>query len=154
MNIKEFVEQFKDSRICDDVEDPFNSPKQFSDESLIRALRASNQFTDIKIIKRDIDIRYEWLDRSWWPSNSAMNISQYTTVNFLRPLRENFDSCRKVIEIFFSSDYPWMLDQRTPIYKNRDHVIRRFPAELKYAIISRRNRLKAHKTSLMSKFRD
>jgi hypothetical protein len=154
MSFKEFVEQFKDSRICDDLEDPFKSPKQFSDESLIRALRVSSRFTDIKVIRRDIDIRNEWLDRSWWPSNSTMNISQYTTVNFLRPLRENFDSCRKVIEIFFSSDYPWMLDKRTPIYKNRDHVIRRFPAELKYAIISRRNRLKAHKASLMSKIRD
>ena len=154
MSFKEFVEQFKDFQICDDLEDPFKSPKQFSDESLIRALRVTNEFTDIKVIKRNIDIRNEWLDRSWWPSNSTINISQYTTVNFLRPLRENFDSCRKVIEIFFSGDYPWMLDQRTPIYKNRDHILRRFPAELKYALISRRNKLKAHKASLTSKFRD
>ena len=154
MTFISFVEQFRNSKIFDELEDPFKSPKCFSDESLIRALRASNKFNDMKVIERNIDIRIKWLDRSWWPSNSSLDISQYTTVNFLRPLRENFESCKKVIEIFFPTDYPWMLDHKTPIYKNRDHIIRRFPSELRYAILNRLRTLKAHKISLIGKFRN
>jgi len=152
MVFEDFVLQFKNSRQFDGLEDPYNSPKYFSDESLIRALRASNKFTDIKVIERNIDIRTKWLDRSWWPSNKDLDVSLYTTVNFLRPLRENFESCRKVIEVFFPNEYPWMLDCKTPIYKNRDHGIRRFPSELGFAIRSRFNKLNSHKVGLMSKF--
>ena len=141
MSFKDFVEQFKDIKIFDKLENPYKSPKCFSDESLIRALRASNKFKDIKVIERHIDIRTKWLDRSRWPSNSSLDISRYTTVNFLRPLRENFKSCRKVIEIFFPGDYPWMIDRKTPISKNRDHIVRRLPSEIKYAIQSRLRRL-------------
>lgn len=154
MTFNDFVKQFKKFTIFDKLEDPYNSPKYFSDESLIRALRASNKFNDIEVIERNIDIRAKWLDRSWWPSNSSFDISQYTTVNFLRPLRENFESCRKVVEIFFPADYPWMIDQKTPISKNRDHIVRRFPSELRYAILNRLRKLEAHKIGLMSKFRN
>lgn len=154
MSFRKFVEQFKNSKVFDNLEDPFKAPKYFSDESLIRALRVVNKFSEIKVIERDIDIRTKWLDRSWWPSDSLLDISQYTTVNFLRPLRENFESCRKVIQIFFPTDYPWILDNKTPIYKNRDHIIRRFPSEMEYAILNRLRKLEAHKISLMSKFRD
>lgn len=154
MTFNDFVEQFKNSKIFDELEDPYKSPKYFSDESLIRALRSLNKFNDIKVIERNIDIRAKWLDRSWWPSNSSFDISQYTTVNFLRPLRENFESCRKVIEIFFPTDYPWIIDQKTPISKNRDHIVRRLPSELRYAILNRLRKLEAHKIGLVSKFRN
>ena len=154
MSFRAFVDQFKNLKLFDNLENPFNDSKKFSDESLIRALREVNNFNDIKVIERNIDIRTKWLDRSWWPDKSSLDISQYTTVNFLRPLRENFESCRKIIEIFFPYDYPWMIDKKTPIYKNRDHMVRRFPTEARYAILSGIRKLKVHKTGLMCKFRD
>jgi hypothetical protein len=144
MSFSEFVYQYQGMRVFDSLEDPFKSPKRFSDESLIRALRKQNSFGKIKVIERNIDIKTEWLDRSWWPSRDNLDVNNYTTVNFLRPLLENYKDCKAVLDLFYPNSYPWIMKTKTPIRMNRDHKIRRLPMEIKYAVKNRVRKLKIH----------
>lgn len=134
MSFYDFVCQYQGMKIFDTREDPFNLPKHFSDESLIRALRKVNLFDKIKVIPRNIDEKEHWLDRSSWPNESKIEVQKYTTVNFLRPLFENYEKCKPVLDIFFPQGYPWVIRSRTPIHKNFDHDIYKLPIYVKHIL--------------------
>ncbi|CAN2244706.1 hypothetical protein MCEMKE157_01339 [actinobacterium SCGC AAA044-D11] len=112
----DFIESFKGINVFDDKEDPFQSPHNFSDESLVRALRKKNHFSNINVIQRDVDIRTEWMDRSWWP-NRPSDVSKYILANLPRPLYENRRKAKPVIEYFFPGQkYPWITRRRSSIW--------------------------------------
>lgn len=86
----DFVESFRGHRLFSRREDPFL--KDFSDEYLLRAIRQEMDFDEnITFVRRDLDVRQVWLDRSWWHSYSQIESgsADYETINFPRPLWEN-----------------------------------------------------------------
>jgi hypothetical protein len=109
----EYIDKFKNCKIIDTKEDPFLGPDLFSDESLIRALIRKNNFVHkILVIQRGIDVKKFHLDRSWWPYKFILKkrINQYITVNFPRPLYENFSRCEIIIKLFFENkNFEWIL---------------------------------------------
>lgn len=104
-----FCERFRKLKVFDDLEDPFNYAFNFSDESLIRAMRLKNDFRSIKVIPRSLDIKVKWIDRSRWPKKPLLDTSNYICVNFPRPLYENFSRCEFVIKHYFPISYPWII---------------------------------------------
>ena len=120
-NFTEFVNSFEGMSIFDKKEDPFQDPKSFSDESLIRAVRHKNNFGKFKIVKRNIDINRYWLDRSWWPRK--IRLDRYILVNFPRPLFENRKKVATVINYFFPNErYPWMMKKRSALFNNESRL--------------------------------
>lgn len=122
-SFEEFLGRFKGMALIDDREDPFKKPKNFSDESLIRALRTSGKRDLIMTIPRDVDIKNEWMDRSWWPKNGDVP-EKAILANLLRPLYNNQHRCRKLIQLYFQDEYPWIVKSKSKIWENPDHPIR------------------------------
>ncbi len=120
-NFTEFVNSFEGMSIFDKKEDPFQDPKSFSDESLIRAVRHQNNFDKFKIVKRNVDITRYWLDRSWWPRE--ISLDGYILVNFPRPLFENRRKAAIVINHFFPNErYPWMMAKRSALFNDESRL--------------------------------
>ena len=111
MSFRDFVWNFKDLKNIDERANPFSPPYVFSDESLIRALRIKNDFQPIEVVPRDVNIHEQWIDRSWWPSSPPINLDKYICVNLLRPLWENRDACKFILDEHFEEGYPWIIDQ-------------------------------------------
>lgn len=122
-SLEEFLDRFRGMNLFDGREDPFNKPRNFSDESLIRALRASHKSDLVITIPRDVDIRNEWMDRSWWPENGEIP-DKAILANLLRPLYNNQDRCRKLIQLYFEDEYPWIIKRKSKIWENPDQPIR------------------------------
>jgi hypothetical protein len=86
LNYSDLVKSFIDLKIYDNKESINNHPNQFSDESLIRALLSRWEEKTITHVERNVDIRNEWIDRSWWTINDEkLHNGEYVTCNFLRP---------------------------------------------------------------------
>ena len=118
MSFENFLAQFNGIHEFDELEDPNRPCEKFSDESLIRALRKRNNFTKIKVIPRDLDIKTKWLDRSWWPKETPVSLSEYVTVNFPRPLFENRKRSEYILNLFFPEGYPWINNKNLSRYSN------------------------------------
>lgn len=118
-SFENFVEKFNQHPVFDEMENPFNIPIKFSDESLIRALRSRNNFKNISVIPRDLNAHKYWIDRSWWPANQ-MILSEHELVNFPRPLYENRKKCEFILKFFYPEGYPWIIRKRTNIFTNQD----------------------------------
>ena len=118
-SFENFVEKFNQHPVFDEMENPFNIPIKFSDESLIRALRSRNNFKNISVIPRDLNAHKYWIDRSWWPVNQ-MILSEHELVNFPRPLYENRKKCEFILKFFYPEGYPWIIRKRTNIFRNQD----------------------------------
>lgn len=118
MNFRDFIWNFKDLKKIDERANPFNPPHTFSDESLIRALRIQNNFQAIEVIPRDVNIFEEWIDRNWWPQKPPTNFDKYICVNLLRPLWENRDACKFVLDIYFKEEYPWIIQENEGFIAN------------------------------------
>lgn len=118
-----FLGHFKGLRVFDNREDPFNKPQDFSDESLIRALREIQKNELIRTIPRNVAIQTEWMDRSWWPKNGDIP-KQAILANLPRPLYNNQRKCKKLIQLYFQDDYPWIIKRRSNIWENPDNPIR------------------------------
>lgn len=100
MPFKTLVRSCIGTRIHDDKEDISNAPDQFSDESLLRALMTRNNFQDVVKQPRNVNVRHDWIDRSWW---NELNVDKlraggYTECNFLRPLHQHIDQIMPVLE--------------------------------------------------------
>ena len=108
MTFADFLQNFQGTRIFDNLEDPFNPPQYFSDESLIRALRKTKGFNKIEVIPRKIDINRDWIDRGNWPMSSEPSTQGFVCVNFPRPLYENRERCNFILERYFPKGYPWI----------------------------------------------
>ena len=132
-SFEEFLNRFKGMVKIDNREDPFSKPKNFSDESLIRALRAINKDDLVKTIPRNVDIQNVWMDRSWWPDNGEIP-ENAILANLPRPLYNNQQRCRKLIQLYFQEGYPWMIERKSRIWENPDHPVRIMFATLSVVI--------------------
>jgi hypothetical protein len=120
---EEFLQRFKGMNVFDKREDPFNKPLNFSDESLIRALRSLQNEEIIEVIARAVDIRTAWMDRSWWPSTGHIPEAAILA-NMPRPLYNNRTICRDLISLYFPKSYPWIYPRRSRFWENPDSKIR------------------------------
>lgn len=94
----ECVEQFIGMRVFDQKENVMNMPFNFSDESLNRALIHLNK-VEVKDMIRAIDIKRDWIDRSWWGIDEArLNAGGYIEANLLRPFADNYSSILPIIK--------------------------------------------------------
>jgi len=94
----ECVEQFIGLRMFDHKENVMNLPFNFSDESLNRALIHLHK-VEVKDITRNIDIRKQWIDRSWWAiDEDFMNLGGYIEANLLRPFAEHYTQILPIIQ--------------------------------------------------------
>ena len=128
-----FLNRFKGLNSIDGREDPFNKSYDFSDESLIRALRQESSRDLIKTIPRDVEIQSQWMDRSWWPKDGAIPLGAILA-NMPRPLYNNFDKCEELIKLHFPDEYPWILPRRSRIWENPDSLARSNLHLLRYRI--------------------
>jgi len=122
-NFEDFLTRFKGLKIIDGREDPFNKPSEFSDESLIRALRTTQPEARVITIARDVDIKSAWMDRSWWPENGQIP-QGVILANMPRPLFNNQKACKALITLHFKEDYPWIFPRRSPFWENPDSKVR------------------------------
>ena len=96
LEFEECVKSLIGINIFHNRENITNSPKDFSDESLNRALIFKNKI-DVKDITRDINIYEDWVDRSWWNLNvEKLNSGKYIEANLLRPLKDNYDKIKPI----------------------------------------------------------
>lgn len=128
-----FLNRFKGLNVIDAREDPFNDPCDFSDESLIRALRQEIPKNLIKTIPRDVDIHIKWMDRSWWPEDGDIPPNAILA-NMPRPLYNNFVQCEKLIKLYFPIEYPWIYPRRSRVWENPDSPTRIKLQLLRYRI--------------------
>ena len=126
MSFENFLETFRGSSEFDEFEDPFNSAQEFSDESLIRSLRVKKNFSEILIVPRSVNVKTQWLDRSWWPIGGVDDIRSYICVNFPRPLFENRESCNPILTEYFPSGYPWIINKKVSILKKLNWVVNHY----------------------------
>ena len=91
LNFESWAQSFVGLKLFDNKEDVSNSNgKEFSDESLMRAILHMNNFSDISYINRNADPHKDWIDRSWWHiDQNKLERNEYLIVNFMRPLDPN-----------------------------------------------------------------
>jgi hypothetical protein len=147
MSFENFLNQFNGIYEFDKLEDPYNSHENFSDESLIRALRKRNDFTKIKLIPRDLDIKTKWLDRSWWPKEPPVSVLDYVCVNFPRPLFENRGKCEFLLNLYFPEGYPWVKKEKVKLFSKIMWEYKRKDWKILF-------KLKAIQGRLVSKFKN
>jgi hypothetical protein len=85
----------------------------FSDESLLRVLISKNDPNkDMPcFIRRDVDIRKYWIDRSWWEIDiNMLKNDQYVICNFLRPFSQNYHLIEPIVKYIFRDDNIKMKD--------------------------------------------
>jgi len=79
-------------------------PAFFSDESLYRYLLRKWP-GEVVHIPRNVDIRRDWIDRSWWKIDQERLITgQYVTCNFLRNVKHNFIEMKPVFDYIYSEN--------------------------------------------------
>jgi hypothetical protein len=111
-------DEWKNLDVFDKKESISNSPdptgiKGFSDESMIRALINIRNFSNkVKKIERSVDVRNNWIDRSWWDVNhTKLNNGEYVICNFLRPFKENYHICKPIVDFIYGknmAEYPFI----------------------------------------------
>jgi hypothetical protein len=132
-SFNDFVNRFKNMTVIDEREDPFNNPKNFSDESLIRAIRRISAKDLIFTIPRGVDIQREWMDRSWWPSDGKIP-EKAILANIPRPLFNNQTICEEIIDLYFPKKYPWIIKRKSRIWENPDNKMRQSIRKLHFRI--------------------
>jgi hypothetical protein len=71
----------------------------FSDEGLIVKLVEYSGVDNIQHVERGVDIRKDWIDRSWWGINvEKLKSGQYITCNFLRPFEKHEEYFEPIIK--------------------------------------------------------
>lgn len=91
-------------KVYDHKEAINGSPDVFSDESLRRFLMKKWNPSEDKVTKakRDVNIRTEWVDRSWWGINTRkLNEGKYVCCNFLRPFSQYYDEIEPIVEFIY-----------------------------------------------------
>ena len=79
-------------------------PDVFSDESLMRVL-LSIWDGPIYKVRRDVNIRFDWIDRSWWYIDlDRLHSDQYVTCNFLRPFNTNYEAIKPIADYIFGKN--------------------------------------------------
>jgi len=71
----------------------------FSDEGLIVKLVEHFGIDNIQHVERGVDIRKDWIDRSWWGIDiEKLKSGRYVTCNFLRPFEKYQEYFEPIIE--------------------------------------------------------
>jgi len=97
LEFSEIIKSFVDIREFDKKEDI--SKHSFSDESLMRCLLSRWRDNNIHHITRDVDIREDWIDRSWWSIDSEkLYKGKYVTCNFMRPYESHMHASGDIIK--------------------------------------------------------
>lgn len=98
---RDFIKSFEGVKKFDSKEDILKS--NFSDESLIRFLLHKNKTATTRV-NRNVDIRNDWIDRSWWSINISKLLGyKYITCNFLRPLSMNYGNSLAVVDFIYKT---------------------------------------------------
>jgi hypothetical protein len=147
---EKFLQKFKGMEVFDKREDPFNKPHNFSDESLIRALRSLQADEIIDVIARNVDIKSAWMDRSWWPNDGTIPEAAILA-NMPRPLYNNRNKCKNLIILYFPCNYPWIYQRRSRIWENPDSMIRVKLRLMKFYVTRLREFLSQNKTKEVRK---
>ena len=87
--------------------DPTGVIGGFSDESLMRVLinKYSPDKVGIKEIDRGVDVRKEWIDRSWWGIDiGKLRSDGYVCCNFLRPFSAYYQYCEPIVKYIWADD--------------------------------------------------
>lgn len=91
-----------DGRTKDNKQSLGNHPDLFSDESLIQVLLSNSNVKQTKI-RRDVDIKNFWIDRSWWRiDQDKLFNDQYICCNFLRPFLRHYDFFGPIIKHIYN----------------------------------------------------
>tara|TARA_R100001015_G_C4633452_1_gene198425 strand:+ start:3142 stop:3948 length:807 start_codon:yes stop_codon:yes gene_type:complete len=102
LSTEELIKSWKDLEIFDHKEAINNPPNIFSDESLIRALIYKSKDIGVTHVDRAVDIKKDWIDRSWWFVNTERLFSgEYIACNFLRPFHIYYDNIVDIIEYIY-----------------------------------------------------
>jgi len=98
-------DNLKNLEVFDHKESILNIPdlsglNGFSDESMIRAIiHKYDLYGVIKKIDRSVNIKDRWIDRSWWNvEDNKLKSEYYVICNFMRPIKENYLTCKPVID--------------------------------------------------------
>lgn len=88
LDFETWAKSFMGMRMFDEKEDVCNlPPKEFSDESLMRAILQKNNYSNLTLIPRNCNPHVDWIDRSWWNiDEKKLESNGYLLVNFMRPL--------------------------------------------------------------------
>lgn len=102
LEFRHWVSSFRGSKKFDGYEDPFRTPTEFSDESLLRAV-LTNSAAHIHKERRRADPKTDWIDRGKWKMDKDKLFSGgYVCVNLKRPLEKDNPDV-KLIEEYVSS---------------------------------------------------
>lgn len=85
----------------------FGKNSEFSDESLMRVLinTYSPNGDNICEIERNVDIKKDWVDRSWWKIEEyKLKNNDYVICNFLRPISLHYNQCEPIFKYIFNDD--------------------------------------------------
>jgi hypothetical protein len=89
----------------------------FSDESLIRVL-FNNSSVERQNYPRNINIKQQWIDRSWWGiNNDRLENFEYIEANLLRPYSDHRDKILP-IEVFLNKSHNTNSKFETSFLKN------------------------------------
>lgn len=102
LNYIDLIKSFTGVKIFDRKEAIEIDPGTFSDESLMRVLLS---IWGGKIFKarRDVNVKQDWIDRSWWNVDiRKLHSDGYVTCNFLRPFKDNFEKIKPVADYIFN----------------------------------------------------
>lgn len=113
LNDIDLFNSWKDVNIFDHKESISNIPDLtgnggFSDESLWRVLLYNSGLNDDNFcfVRRDVDIKNDWIDRSWWNINeNKLKSDGYVICNFIRPFIDNYQLAEPVVKYIFGDDY-------------------------------------------------
>ncbi len=113
LNDEDLFNSWKDINFFDHKESINNIPDPsgiggFSDESLWRVLLNNSDLGDDNFcfIERDVDIKNDWIDRSWWNiDDNKLYSDGYVICNFKRPFIDNYEFAEPVVRYIFGDSY-------------------------------------------------
>lgn len=121
LNAEDLVKSWMGIKVYDECEAVDGPPIKFSDEKLLRILIERWQNKKITYINRGMNIRKEWIDRSWWSiKTKKLFKGEYIYVNFLRPFDANYRHIKPIVKYICGRDmkkediiFPFCLENET-----------------------------------------
>ena len=100
----DIIKSFTEIKVFDHKESIDIEPEIFSDESLMRVL-LERWGGKINRVDRNVNIKSDWIDRSWWSIDEAkLKSNIYITCNFLRPFDKNSPRIKPIANYIFGKE--------------------------------------------------
>jgi len=107
LGFKALIESFIGIKKFDIKEDISAPPDIFSDESLMRHLISEWPERRVQHVNRDVNIKTDWIDRSWWCVDSErMRNSEYVICNFMRPFENHMHAYGEIVDYITPGSTP------------------------------------------------